>query len=119
MRFSKKRIIVAALFSAKTPNYKDELRRLEERIEKRGAYVVGVLYQRRGVSRGGVAQMQKPMSAATLLGKGKARELARLVESAAADAVVFHNELSGSQRSNLSELCQVPVHDAPSLDLAG
>ena len=61
--------------------------------------------------------MDRPMSAAALIGKGKAEELATLCRETSAHLVVFKNPLSGTQRANLSELCGVPVIDAEGAEL--
>jgi len=121
MRLSKKRIIIAGLFSAREPDAPSALSALAQRIETHGGVVVGQILQRRGVSRdnrpGGSKRMDQPLSGATLLGKGKAEELAELCKATAADLVVFHNELSDRQRRNLEKMCNAQVHDARTLKL--
>lgn len=118
MRLSRKRLIVAGLFSARLEDPTGALDELARRLTDAGAEVVGRVLQRRGVSRdtrpGGAKRMDRPLSSRTVLGAGKAKELAALCAETGADSVVFHNELSDRQREELTKLCGVPVHDASS-----
>ncbi len=61
--------------------------------------------------------MDLPLSGATLLGKGKAHELAEMCKTTAADLVVFQNPLSERQRRNLENLCNAQVYDADALEI--
>lgn len=121
MILSKKKIIVAGLFSAREPDAPSALSVLAQRVEARGGIIVGQLIQRRGVSRdnrpGGSKRMDLPLSGATLLGKGKAQELAEMCKTTAADLVVFQNPLSERQRRNLENLCNAQVYDAHALEI--
>jgi GTP-binding protein HflX len=74
-----------------------ELRRLAETA---GAEVVDEILQKRS----------RP-SAATLVGKGKAEEIARRAASVGAGAVLFHNDLSPAQVRNLEKMCKCRVVD--------
>ena len=111
-----KRIVGAALVSARDDAPSSAVESLEKALAAAGACVVGRLVQRRGVSRdkrpGGAQRMDRPISSATLIGKGKASELAALCGEVSADLVVFQNRLSSTQRSNLRELCGVQVVDS-------
>ncbi len=71
-----------------------------------GALVAGELIQRRS----------KP-DTATYLGKGKVKELERLVEFHAADVVVFDNDLSPGQTRNLEQALKIKVLDRTELIL--
>jgi 50S ribosomal subunit-associated GTPase HflX len=82
-----------------------------------GATVVGRVIQRRGVSRakkpGGVLKMKSPINAATIIGSGKAKELAALASDSGADTVVFINPLKTSQESRLKQItgCRILSFD--------
>ena len=81
----------------------EELRRLAETA---GAEVLDVVLQRR----------DRP-DPGTFVGKGKAKELARLVRSLGADTVVCDEELSPSQLRKLEELVDAKVIDRTTLIL--
>lgn len=99
--------MVAALVSAKNKQAATDLEELESHVERAGAAIVGRVVQRRGVSRspkaGGVARMNSPMSAATVLGSGKVKELAEMVVAREASVVVFLNDLKDTQRVRLED----------------
>ena len=97
---------MAALVSARL-NVADVVDGLTDRVQGLGAVVVGCMIQRRGFSRGGVATMQRPLSASTLVGPGKSLELALLCQQTAATVVVFHNTLSGTRVCHLEALTRV------------
>ena len=122
MRLSRTKVIVVGLFSAREPDPQAALIELAQRVEAHGGSVGGQLLQRRGVSRdkrpGGSKRMDHPLSPTTLIGRGKAQELAELCRSTSADLVLFRNLLSERQRSHLEELCATRVHDAATLGLA-
>lgn len=86
-----------------------------------GGTLVGPVPQRRGVSRskrpGGARRLEHPLSPRTLLGAGKARELAALRRETGADLVLFWNPLTGPQRETLEALTGVDVRDAAALGL--
>lgn len=71
----------------------ESLAELGRLVETDGAVVVGTLTQR----------LEKPVPR-TFMGSGKAEELARLARSLEADVVVFDDELTPSQQSNLERL---------------
>lgn len=73
---------------------------LEGLAKAAGADVLGHMIQ----------NMEKP-NTATLIGKGKVEELARMIESMEADMVIFNEELSGMQLRNLEEATGVRVID--------
>jgi GTP-binding protein HflX len=120
-RLAGRRVIVAGLFSAKVPDAEARLGVLAEHVRAHSGTVVGQVLQRRGVSRsrhpGGVRRMDPPLSQKTLLGSGKARELAALCLSAEATLVLFWNPLTPPQRATLEALTGVDVRDAASLGL--
>jgi 50S ribosomal subunit-associated GTPase HflX len=99
------RCIVASLVSAKDREVDARLEQLAGVIASRRGQVVETLVQRRGVSRargpGGVRKLNTPLTAATLFGSGKVRELAQLVSRTAATLVVVTNPLKASQRERL------------------
>jgi 50S ribosomal subunit-associated GTPase HflX len=99
------RCIIASLVSAKDRDADGRLKQLADAIASRGGQVVETLVQRRGVSRargpGGVRKMDAPLTAATLFGSGKVRELALLVDTTAATLLVVPNPLKSPQRERL------------------
>jgi hypothetical protein len=88
-------------------------------IGNAGHGLMGSVIQRRGVSRsrapGGAsaARSATPLDAATYLGAGKVRELARLCRAENPDVVMFLNPLSGSQLRRLELAIETPVVAAP------
>jgi GTP-binding protein HflX len=82
------------------------LRDLEGLAATAGVRVVGQVTQRR----------ETPV-AATYLGKGKVDELTNLVGAAAADVIIFDNDLSPAQTRNLEKLTGVKVLDRTELIL--
>ncbi len=77
---------------------KESLAELERLVNTAGAQVVAMLTQR----------LDTP-NARTFIGPGKAQELADMVARLGADLVVFDDELSPSQQSNLEQLVGKPV----------
>ncbi len=63
-----------------------------------------------------VQHLDKP-NAATLIGAGKAQELAALVTSLTADVVIFDHDLTPTQQRNLEKLLDVKVIDRTQLIL--
>jgi hypothetical protein len=118
-RLAGRRVVVAGLFSAKLPDPEARLEHLAGRVRAGSGTVVGQVLQRRGVSRarrpGGVQRLEQPLSKKTLLGSGKARELAVLCQTTGADLVLFWNPLTPRQRETLEGLTGVDVRDAASL----
>jgi GTPase len=67
---------------------------------------LGLLAQAAGASVvGSVIQERPRKDAATLIGKGKVEEVARLAEERSADLLLFDDELSPAQQRNLEEAC--------------
>ena len=60
---------------------------------------------------------RKTMTSNFLIGKGKAEDIASLVEENGADVVVFSNDLSPSQQKNLEEIFKVKIIDRTQLIL--
>ncbi len=77
---------------------KESLAELERLVNTAGAEVVGT-----------VSQKLETPNPRTFIGPGKAEELANLVKRMEADLVVFDDELSPSQQSNLEKLVGSPV----------
>lgn len=100
------RCVIAALVSAKDAAAAERIAEIAALIHARGGAAVGTVVQRRGVSRGdlpgGARRMDAPLNAATLFGTGKVRELAALVASVGATAIVVMNPLKSTQRSRLA-----------------
>lgn len=106
---STSRAIIAALVSAKATDTDERIRILTTALAPLGVEVVGSLIQRRGVSRGGTKRLEAPLNSATLIGPGKADELARLVRDCQATIVYFLNDLSSAQLTRLAALTSCPV----------
>jgi GTP-binding protein HflX len=66
---------------------------------------------------GSVVQDRPRRDAATLIGRGKAEEVARLAEEKSADVVVFDDELSPAQQRNLEETVERKTLDRTQLIL--
>src|SRR5262245_51866266 len=81
----------------------EELKRL---LETAGGDVVATVVQRR-----------PGRDPATLIGRGKASELARLAESDRLDAVVFDEDLTPAQQRNLQEAIPAKIVDRTRLIL--
>ncbi|CAM3218643.1 hypothetical protein [Stackebrandtia soli] len=109
------RAVLAGLFPAKPADHDLHMDRLAERARRLGATIVGRVVQRRGVSHGGVHLMGAPLSRTTILGRGKAVELARLVCETAATVVIMANPLTERQREALQDLTGCAVHDGTRL----
>ncbi|MFZ5652332.1 MAG: GTPase HflX [Bacillota bacterium] len=84
----------------------ESMKELERLADTAGAEVVGRLVQKRS----------RP-DASTLLGRGKAMEVAKLREETGADIVIFDRELSPAQTRNLEEIVGVRVIDRSRLIL--
>ena len=99
------------LVSVQLPSVRDEvaaesLSELEALTGTAGGAVVGTLTQRRN-----------SYDPATLLGRGKAEEVGRVVDSAGADLVIFDNELSVGQQDRLASILGARVIDRKALIL--
>ncbi|NBE79922.1 hypothetical protein GVV04_02700 [Micromonospora sp. NEAU-HG-1] len=92
------------MFSARDKEFGRKLDLLANSVEAHGGRVVSQHVQRRGVSDGGAAKMTEPFSRRTLLGPGKAREVAQACLAANADVAVFVNPLTDHQRAVLGDL---------------
>jgi GTP-binding protein HflX len=106
------RIVVAGLVPAKG-NADELIASAIRAAETRGIVVIDTLIQRRGISRskkpGGAKRIRSAMNAATYIGTGKVKELAKLVSQTQAESVVFCNRLSQTQQRNVEEAVGVPV----------
>jgi len=99
------------LVSVQLPSVSDEvaaesLSELEALTGTAGGAVVGTLTQKRN-----------SYDPATLLGRGKAEEVGRVVDSAGADLVIFDNELSVGQQDRLASILGARVIDRKALIL--
>ena len=106
------RCVIAGLFSAKV-DVESRVAAVRAEVSASGGLLVGTVIQRRGVSRsnrpGGAAKMNDPIDARTVLGSGKAEELAKVCKSAGATKVVFVSDIDARQRRILGELvgCEI------------
>jgi GTP-binding protein HflX len=99
-------ILVACLLPGNTNDPQDPLGELRSLADTAGAVVVDELIQNR----------HKPV-AGTFMGTGKVKELAELVKANGADVVIFDNELSPAQISNLDEEVGCKIIDRSELIL--
>jgi GTPase len=79
---------------------REHLAELERLADTAGAVVVEQVLQRR-----------PSFDSSTLIGEGKAKEVAALVEQHEADIVLFDEDLSGSQIKKLEEILKVKIMD--------
>ena len=84
----------------------EDLDELEELLKTAG----GVVLSR-------IVQSREKREVATLIGKGKVKELMLAVQAAGANLVVFDEELSGAQHRNLEEAVGVKIIDRTQLIL--
>lgn len=116
---SGRKIIIAALMSAKVNDPETVLAGHADKLVSKGGIVVGRVLQRRGVSKskrpGGARRLEAPLHAATYFGTGKVREIAGLRRATSADLVVVCASLSPSQLSNLEHSVGCPVLDEAAL----
>jgi 50S ribosomal subunit-associated GTPase HflX len=119
MRLDRERVIIAALFSAREPDPAAKVATLTAHLVGAGATVVATVVQRRGVSRshrpGGARLLERPLSAQTVLGRGKAAELALACRQHGVTVVVFLNPLTRGQRAHLAAMCEARVYEAAEL----
>lgn len=99
-------ILVACLLPKNQADPHDPLNELRSLAQTAGALVVDEMMQNR----------PKP-DVATFIGKGKVEELANLVKAHKAHVVIFENDLSPSQISNVEEIVQCKVLDRSELIL--
>jgi hypothetical protein len=116
---SGRKIILAALISAKIDDPEVVLAGHAYKIVSKGGIVVGQVLQRRGVSRskrpGGARRLEAPMNAATYFGKGKVQEMAELRRATRAELVVVCASLTPSQLTNLERIVDCSVLDVAAL----
>jgi GTP-binding protein HflX len=93
-------ILVACMLPDNNSDPNDPLGELRSLVDTAGGIVVDELFQNRN----------KPDSA-TYIGSGKVRELAEMVQAHGAQAVVFDNDLSPAQISNIEEEVKCKVLD--------
>ncbi|RJP31212.1 MAG: GTPase HflX [Actinobacteria bacterium] len=102
-----KAVLVSVRWGETSPGVaENSLQELRSLAETAGAEVVGELLQAR----------HKP-DPATFLGKGKTAELGELVDSRAADLVIFDQDLTPSQQRNLERELDIKVLDRTALIL--
>ncbi|MEI7973987.1 MAG: GTPase HflX, partial [Bdellovibrio sp.] len=99
-------VMGVGLKNESTTELKENLMELEELVLAAGGEVVGAL-----------VQSLPQFNPATLIGSGKAQELAEMVESSGANLVVVDHQLSGVQARNLKEIVKVQVLDRNQLIL--
>ncbi|MCX5661134.1 MAG: GTPase HflX [Planctomycetota bacterium] len=99
-------VLAAALLPNNHSDPHDPLGELRSLADTAGAVVVDELLQNK----------QKP-DAATFIGKGKVDELAAMVRTHSAHVVIFDNDLSPSQISNIEEVTHCKVLDRSELIL--
>jgi hypothetical protein len=104
-----KTCVVVALVSAKDKTALERIAGIEAELCRGGARIVGRMVQRRGVSKGGVAKLNRPLSPATVISAGKVQELASLVRESGADLIVFLNELTSGQAERIEEITSCRV----------
>ncbi|MCL4819978.1 MAG: GTPase HflX [Vicinamibacteria bacterium] len=104
----RERAVLVGLCLGGAPRHETEasLAELAHLAEAAGAVVVGEVMQER----------QRP-DAATLIGKGKAEEVARLADQAEAGLVLFDGELTPAQQRNLEKVAKVKTLDRTQLIL--
>ena len=106
------KIILAALVSSKL-DLEEYLAPIRKKLLSQGNEILHELIQRRGVSRskteGGSKNMDAPLNPKTYLGSGKILELKDIVSEKNPDAVLFLNELSGSQVSSIESIIECEV----------
>ncbi len=102
-----KAVLVGVATRDVTPRQaREHLAELARLADTAGAVVVGEVLQRR-----------PSFDPSTLIGEGKAKEVAALVEQNKADLVIFDEDLSGSQAKNLEALIKTRILDRSGLIL--
>jgi hypothetical protein len=95
------RVFVCALLSARVKNPRSILDAVVIQLEREGAFIVGRMLQRRGVSRsrlpGGAAKMDKPLTQRGLFSRGKLKEWAAMTKSSRAEILIIHNAITNGQ----------------------
>ncbi len=100
------RILIVAVQKKREPTIEAELRELERLVEAAGGETIAV-----------ATQSLDRFHPRTYVGKGKVEELAALCEAEEIDAVVFNDELSGTQLKNLEDQFQRKITDRTALIL--
>ncbi|BES64878.1 GTPase HflX [Gottschalkiaceae bacterium SANA] len=100
------RVLIVAVQKKGEPTIEAELRELERLVEAAGGETVAV-----------ATQSLEKFHPRTYVGKGKLEELAALCQADEIDAVVFNDELSGSQLKNLEDQFQRKITDRTALIL--
>jgi GTP-binding protein HflX len=100
------RILIVAVQKKREPTIEAELRELERLVEAAGGETIAV-----------ATQSLDKFHPRTYVGKGKVEELAALCEAEEIDAVVFNDELSGTQLKNLEDQFQRKITDRTALIL--
>jgi GTP-binding protein HflX len=102
-----KAVLVGVATRNVTPRQaREHLAELARLADTAGARIVGEVMQRRPA-----------FDPSTLIGEGKAKEVAALVEEHEADLVIFDEDLSGSQAKNLEALIKTKILDRSGLIL--
>jgi GTP-binding protein HflX len=102
-----KAVLVGVATRSVTPRQaREHLAELARLADTAGATIVGEVMQRR-----------PSFDPSTLIGEGKAKEVAALVEEHKADLVIFDEDLSGSQAKNLEALIKTKILDRSGLIL--
>lgn len=99
-------ILVGTDHGEKNFNLEESMEELKDLAEAAGAEVVGQLTQK----------LDK-ISSRIYIGSGKVDEIAQLALETEADAMIFNDELSGSQLRNLEELLDLKIIDRTNLIL--
>ena len=100
------RVLIVAVQKKGEPSIEAELRELERLVEAAGGETVAI-----------ATQSLEKFHPRTYVGKGKLEELAALCQADEIDAVVFNDELSGSQLKNLEDQFQRKITDRTALIL--
>ncbi len=99
-------LVGVGLKGENSDDYLESLSELYELAETAGAKVLG-----------STSQLLEKLKSATLIGKGKAAEIAQLVQETNANLVIVDHQLTGSQVANLEKIFLVPVIDRTQLIL--
>ncbi len=90
----------------RTAGSRESALELEELAKSAGLVIVGILHIR-----------QKVATSATLVGSGKAQELAAIMKKERADVLIFGSDLSSTQQRNLEGIVQAKTLDRTQLIL--
>ena len=98
--------VTVNLQNSKNKNNENRILELKKLVEASGGDVISEIQCNR-----------KFIDKALYIGKGKAAEIQDIADMLEADAIVFNNDLTGSQLSNLSEIIDINIVDRTSLIL--